>query len=208
MKKLILSALTLVLSTSAFAEIPEIRAKNVTCQELQEAVLNYGTVTVLTKAFLSTKRLTVAREIECGGRSIKTQAVFKTSDVSACAAGLYCKAEPTVIIVVDHEPRHDRYHPRPHRPAPHRPTPTPRPRPDRPHRVPDHHNPGPRYNPRPSQDRPSHDRPRTERPSRPSHDRVERPSRPSHDRPSHDRPSRPSHDRPSRDSGSCRGRRC
>ncbi len=155
MKKLILSALSIVLASSAFAEIPEIRAKNVTCQELQEAVLNYGAVTVVTKPFLFTKRLTVVREIECGLRSMKTQAFFKTSDVSECAAGLYCQSEPIVIVVIDHEPRHDRYHPRPHRPAPHRPD---RPqRPDRPHRVPDHHNPGPRYNPRPDHDRPSRD---------------------------------------------------
>lgn len=175
MKTLLLSALALAFSTSLFAEIPEIRAKQVSCQELQDAVRNYGQVVVLSKGFLSTKRLLVSQDIECGSREVKTQAFFKTSDLSACAAGVFCKSEPVIIVVDTHHPRHDRprwrttYRPRPtptYRP---RPTPT-YPRPHRPHdpsRIPSRYNPGPRYNPRPDRpSRPSHERPSRERPSR------------------------------------------
>lgn len=174
MKTLLLSVLALAFSTSLFAEIPEIRAKKVSCQELQDAVRNYGQVVVLSKGFLSTKRLLVSQDTECGGREVKTQAFFKTSDLSACAAGVYCKSEPVIIVVDHHHPRHDRprwrntYRPRPtptYRPRPtptYRPRPTPTYRPRDPSRIPNRYNPGPRYNPRP--DRAS--RPSRERPSR------------------------------------------
>lgn len=147
MKKMI-SLFLLLLAAAAQAEIPEVRAKQVTCEELQATLLNYGTITVVTKPFIFAKRLTVSTDIICGAGEDKVQAIFKTADGIQCAAGFHCEERD---VYVPHPTPYPR--PRPdYRPYPrHRPDyrPSPRPRPDyrpspRPQPRPDR---GPRYNP-------------------------------------------------------------
>jgi hypothetical protein len=164
MKKLMLGLFAISLASPTFADTPVIRAKKVTCQELQDSVRNYGTVTVTTKSFIFTKKLDVSHEIECGANLLKKQAFFDTSDVEDCAAGFYCARRP--VVVVDHEPRRERpRHEIPRRSEPHRRVER---RPAPPRRV-----------ERPSDNRPTRPQrtgPRTERPTR--RERVERPHRP------------------------------
>ncbi len=189
MKNLMFGLFALSLAIPALADTPVIRAKKVTCQELQDAVRNYGAVTVTTKPFLFLKRLDVSQEIECGSSLVKRQAFFNTSDMNDCAAGVYCASRP---IVIDHD----------HRRPDHRPTRVERRPSHRPPRI--EHRPSPRP---PRVERPTPRPPRVERPT-PRPPRVERPTRPSDSRPTRPQRERPSG--PRREGGSrvCRGGAC
>lgn len=160
MKALLFSFFALSLTTVAMADVPEIRAKEVTCAELQQNIANYKEVTVLYRPFLFMNRLTVNSEIECGASADKKQAFFKTKDEKSCAAGFFCEERPVVIIHSDPYPHGPISHPHPgpiHHPGPiSHPHPTPHaPRGDHynPHPGGSHapHAPrGDHYNPRPN----------------------------------------------------------
>ncbi len=154
MKKTFLILSTLLFANIALADIPEIVAKNVTCQELKDQLANYKEIIVVKKKLLGSKRTRVSSEIECRAGTVKLAGVFKTSDVDTCVVGVRCKSVAPVVIhsgpvrphhhgrVIIH--RHGPIH-RPViiRPIPHRPIPHTRPAPHAPR--------GPRYNPpRPS----------------------------------------------------------
>ncbi len=83
--------LFLLLTTSAFAEVPEIHASKVTCQELKDAVEKYGTVIVKKKILLFTSAKYVHHKAECFNDQYTKNFSYKTKDQKVCVVGEYCK---------------------------------------------------------------------------------------------------------------------
>jgi len=100
MKKI---ALILALfSFQAFAEVPEVVAKDMTCVELKETLQNYGRLIVVNKVLLFKKRLFVYQEANCSSDETKQFATFKTSNARYCNVGEYCKADPVYSDYTDY----------------------------------------------------------------------------------------------------------
>ncbi len=118
MKKMI--PFLILASAVAHAEIPEVRARNVTCAEIQQTLASYSTITVVTKPFIFAQRLTVSVDIACADYQAKTQAYFNTADLNDCPVGFYCADR----VVYTPAPNPGPYYPRPN-PGPYYPNPNP-----------------------------------------------------------------------------------
>lgn len=75
-------ALSLALASGlAFAEVPEIVAKDVTCNQLKEQVKNYKNVVIVKKVLGFKKRFSVQDKASCSSDERTNYGVFKTKDV-------------------------------------------------------------------------------------------------------------------------------
>lgn len=92
--KLFLLALALV-TVSAHA-MPEYNARKTSCDELQEAVENYGEIRVRSRNFLIARRTVVAANPRCHALAYKKEAIFRTADVLSCAVGFTCEDDRTL----------------------------------------------------------------------------------------------------------------
>jgi hypothetical protein len=104
--KLFVLALTLLVSSFAFAEVPVVVSRQVNCQELKDTVANYGTVKVRGTFLRIPTTTVVERDVQCSVWETKYAGVFKTKDIRNCQAGFFCRRD-----MPDHDfPRcHGRY---------------------------------------------------------------------------------------------------
>lgn len=104
MKSFIISILAII-SFSAKAELPEIRASKVTCEELQSFIHEHGTVKVLKKVFFKLKGIQVGPELHavCGRNYYSYPISFRTLDESHCVVAQEC------VRHVTEAPRHREY---------------------------------------------------------------------------------------------------
>ena len=88
--KLIILTLSLLFSLSAIAEVPYIVARTVTCQEVKDAVANYGKVKLKTHFLGLPSTGYHYREVICPEFSRSASLKFSTKDIRNCKAGLQC----------------------------------------------------------------------------------------------------------------------
>jgi hypothetical protein len=98
MKSLIIGMALLTLSFSTFAQTLEIKASDVSCPELKNAIANYREVIVVTKFLgLTSKSRVTSERPECSDiDEAVVKGRFKTNDIpkfslKGCQAGYYCK---------------------------------------------------------------------------------------------------------------------
>lgn len=101
--KIFVLAITLLASAFAFADVPVVVARQVTCQELKDTVANYGTVKVKGRFLRLPTTTVVEREVKCGFRETKYAGIFKTKDIRNCHAGFFCRRD------IEHNDRWDRF---------------------------------------------------------------------------------------------------
>jgi hypothetical protein len=98
----------LLVSLSAVAEVPSIKASKMTCQELKDTVEKYGAVIVKKKTlgvFTSSKY--VPKKATCTAEQTLRNFLFKTLDTKTCTVGEWCE-DPYVPSTIDHDfPDHD-----------------------------------------------------------------------------------------------------
>lgn len=79
---------------NAFAEVPEITASQMTCDQLKENLKNYGSIIVVKKVLLFKKRVLIHQSVDCSSDETKNYGSFKTIGERHCSAGQWCKADP------------------------------------------------------------------------------------------------------------------
>ena len=84
--------LTIVLSFSAFAEVPYIVARNMTCEEVKLTIENYGKVKVKTHFLGLPSTSHFYREVVCPEFSRPARPKFSTKDIRNCRAGYQCSS--------------------------------------------------------------------------------------------------------------------
>jgi hypothetical protein len=92
MKFLVLAFVLMI--NHSFAEVPEVTAYLMSCQELKESLQNYGRLVVIKKVLLFKKRVYVHQSVECSSDETKNYGVFKTSTERRCQVGEFCVADP------------------------------------------------------------------------------------------------------------------
>lgn len=88
--KLFITIFAILTSLTAFAETPSVIGREVTCQELQETLSNYGSVTVRSRFLGIPTRETVYESVECSRQEEVKVGSFVTKDARDCHVGQYC----------------------------------------------------------------------------------------------------------------------
>ncbi len=85
--------LTLIISTSAFADVPTFSRYSATCSEIQDAVKMYGSINFVQKVLIGHRTLNVfPNELNCGRGFYYSAKLKETmSDGVKCMVGYYCE---------------------------------------------------------------------------------------------------------------------
>lgn len=94
MKALLLIAFVFI--TTAAHAVPKYNARTSSCQDLQDAVENYGEIAVRAKNFLIANTIYVSANPRCHALAYKKEARFRTADSVSCQVGFTCEEDRTL----------------------------------------------------------------------------------------------------------------
>ena len=87
------------MSFSALAEVPAFWPKQVTCDEIQTSIAQYGSVIINVKYLFGMEAFTVTTERQnCRGRYRNSKMRVTTKDYRGCYVGFYCER-----MEIDHD---------------------------------------------------------------------------------------------------------